>query len=267
MRDQLFTLSLAAISRILVLKDRYNGSYDKACGVSYREDERLTIQSGDRRLDAIFVSAGNFAPAVLICHGIGEIIEYWGQAQRLLQLLGVSSLVFDYSGYGRSAGLPSTENCEEDAIAAGQELYRRTGAPIFLLGFSLGTGISASIASRIPDVPIAGLILCEGYSSLREAATSVGCTPWLASEVPDTWQTEQRVAELTVPVLVVHSDADDLFPVSMARRVAAACNGRGELIVIPGVTHNQPIFLPTRDYWGCVADWMRRDAQPQRAAG
>jgi alpha-beta hydrolase superfamily lysophospholipase len=253
MSDLFFTLSLAAIGRILVLRDRSNGSYAKACTVSYREDERLTIQSGDRTLDATFVSAGEGAPAALICHGIGEVVEYWGAIQRLLQVLGISSLVFDYSGYGRSTGLPSAENCEEDAIVALEELSRRANAPLFLLGFSLGTGISASIARC---VPIAGLILCEGYSSLREAAASVGVSPWLASEVPDTWQTERLVAELSIPVLVMHSDADDLFPVSMAKRVAAACNGRGQLIVLPGLTHNQPIFIPTKDYWGRVADWI-----------
>ena len=264
MSDWFFTLSLAAIGRILVLRDRYNGSYEKTCGVPCRDDERITIQSGDRTLDAVFVSAGRHAPAVLICHGIGEVVEYWGSIQRLLQLLGASSLVFDYSGYGRSTGLPSTEHCEEDAIAAFNELTRRTSSPIFLLGFSLGTGISASIASR---VPVEGLILCEGYSSLREAAASVGVAPWMAHEVPDTWHTERCAAELTIPVLVIHSDADDLFPVSMAKRVADACNGRGELIVIPGLTHNEPIFIPTKDYWGPVVDWMHKRVRPQRLAG
>jgi uncharacterized protein len=84
MSDWFFTLSLAAIGRILVLRDRYNGSYDKACSVPCRDDERVTIQSGDRTLDAVFVSAGDDAPAVLICHGIGEVVEYWGSIQRLL---------------------------------------------------------------------------------------------------------------------------------------------------------------------------------------
>jgi len=264
MRDQLFTLSLAAISRILVFRDRRNGSYDRVCSVPCRDDERLTIQSGGRILDAILVSAGDDAPAVLICHGIGEIVEYWGPTQRLLQVLGITSLVFDYSGYGRSTGLPTTAHCEEDAIAACKELTHRTSSPLFMLGFSLGTGISASVAARLP---IDGLILCEGYTSLREAAASVGFAPWIAREVPDTWQTERCVSELSIPVLVMHSDADDLFPVSMAKRVAEACKGHGELMVIPGLSHNEPIFIPTKDYWGPVADWMHKHAQSLRATG
>jgi uncharacterized protein len=264
MSDLFFTLSLAAIGRILVFKDRCNGSYAKACGVSHRDDERLTIKSGDRSLDAVYVSAGKKAPAVVICHGIGEVVEYWGPIQRLLQSLGISSLVFDYSGYGRSTGLPSTSNCEEDAIAACHELVRRDHPAIFLLGFSLGTGISSSVAAR---VPVEGLILCEGYSSLREAALCVGVAPWMAGVVPDVWETHRRVAELTIPVLIMHSESDELFPASMAKRVARACGKRAKLFIFKRISHNEPIFLPTKKYWGRVADWMHKHTQPQRAAG
>ena len=44
-----------------------------------------------------------------------------------------------------------------------------------------------------------------------------------------------RVGELKMPVLVVHSDEDGLFPLSMAERVAEACGEHGKLIVIRGV--------------------------------
>ena len=56
-------------------------------------------------------------------------------------------------------------------------------------------------------------------------------------------------ARLEMPVLVVHSDVDGLFPLSMAERVAEACGARGRLIVINGLSHNAPIFAPTEDYW------------------
>jgi pimeloyl-ACP methyl ester carboxylesterase len=67
-----------------------------------------------------------------------------------------------------------------------------------------------------------------------------------------------RVRELEVPVLVVHSDEDRMFPLSMARRVAEACGQRGELIVVHGLSDDSPIFAPTESYWGPVADWAKR---------
>jgi hypothetical protein len=76
--------------------------------------------------------------------------------------------------------------------------------------------------------------------------------------VPDTWQTVHRVSELEIPVLVVHSEEDDLFPVAMAARVAEACGTRGQLIVINGLSHNEPYFRPTHEYWGPIVEWVKQ---------
>ena len=75
----------------------------------------------------------------------------------------------------------------------------------------------------------------------------MGFPRWLTRMVPDVWDTVHRVGELEMPVLVVHSDVDDLFPLSMAERVVEACGPRGQLIVINGLSHNAPIFAPTED--------------------
>ena len=65
--------------------------------------------------------------ALLICHGIGEIVEYWFPVQQLLAANGVASLVFDYSGYGRSSGSIDWSQCELDAIDAFE--YLKSIAP------------------------------------------------------------------------------------------------------------------------------------------
>ena len=67
--------------------------------------ERLTITSGDRRLDATLVRAeSDSAPALLVFHGTAEAISYWADTQALLRRHGVTSMVFDYSGFGSSTG-------------------------------------------------------------------------------------------------------------------------------------------------------------------
>jgi fermentation-respiration switch protein FrsA (DUF1100 family) len=77
------------------------------------------------------------------------------------------------------------------------------------------------------------------------------------------------VAELRLPVLVMHSDKDDLFPLAMAKQVADAAGDRGQLIVLKGLFHNEPIFFPTKAYWDPVAEWMLQHtaARIQRQAG
>ena len=87
---------------------------------------------------------------------------------------------------------------------------------------------------------------------------ATGFPRWVTRMVPNAWDTVHRVGELKTPVLVVHSDVDGLFPLSMAQRVAEACGPRGTLIVIPGQSHNAPIFAPTEDYWQPIAAWVKQ---------
>jgi alpha-beta hydrolase superfamily lysophospholipase len=255
MREALLTLLLNVTSRMLLRSDRMNGIMEQMLNAFTFAKERLVIASGRRRLSAVYVSAGDETPAVLICHGIGELVEYWGKVQGLLKGMGVSSLLFNYSGYGTSTGHLSTAHCEEDAVAACRELAGRGHRLIVLLGFSLGSGVAAAVASR---VDVDGLVLCEGFSTMREGAMAMGFPRWLTRMVPDAWDTVHRVNRLEMPVLVVHSDVDGLFPLSMAQRVAEACGTRGTLIVIKGVSHNAPIFAPTEDYWKPIAEWVNQ---------
>lgn len=246
---------LTLVGRGLLLRDRLNGNMEKWLNTFPFSAERFTLKSGRRSLSAVYVSAGEGAPAFVICHGIGERVEYWGRVQSLLRREGVSSLVFNYTGFGASSGRACSTSCEEDTLAAVEELTRRCVREIFLLGFSMGTGIAPEIASR---VKVNGLILCQGFSSLREAAQVAGIPRWVTLLATDVWRTEEQVRGLDVPVLVVHSEDDGLFPVTMADRVATACGKRGEKIVLSGFPHNMPIFAAPEDYWGPVVEWAKR---------
>jgi uncharacterized protein len=255
MRQGILSFLLTVISRLLLRNDRLSGRMEQLLGEFSLDKERLVIPSGRRRLSGVYVSAGEDTPAILICHGIGELVEYWGKVQGLLKEMSVSSLVFNYSGYGTSSGFISAARCEEDARSAYRELVDRGHQSVVLLGFSLGSGVGCAVASRI-DVD--GLVLCEGFSSFREAGIAMGFPRWMTRVVPNVWDTVHRVCELEMPVLVVHSDTDDLLPLSMAERVAEACGARGKLIVVNGLSHNAPIFTPTATYWQPIAEWVKQ---------
>ncbi len=246
-RESVISFLLTVASRSLLLRDRLNGRMAERLKGFPFEEERLSLKSEGRWISAVHVRAGANAPTFLICHGIGERVEYWSDVQLLLRERGISSLVFNYTGFGASRGRVRPAHCEQDAIAACAELVRRGAGAIFLLGFSLGTGVAVAIAER---VRVEGVILCEGFSSLREAATEAGLPGWLTSVAADLWSTEKTVCRLKVPVLVVHSDGDRLFPLSMAERLVKACGDRGEAIIVNGLEHNAPIFGASEAYWG-----------------
>jgi pimeloyl-ACP methyl ester carboxylesterase len=247
-RGNFLALALAAVSRGLMLRDSLLGVTRRLRRHPARE--RISLSSGDRILSAVCVVSGPDAPNLLICHGIGETVEHWSAVQALLCDLGISSMIFNYSGYARSTGRIRPENCDQDSVSAYATLRNRVGpsAPIFLLGFSLGSGIAAHGASALSP-PIAGLFLCEAFDSLRNAANAAGAPRWLTRIIPDRWNTITAVPHIRVPIYVIHCTGDRLFPLEMPRKIAAASNGHAELLIIQGLSHGEPYLTASKPYW------------------
>jgi uncharacterized protein len=251
-RQFLLRIGVTVTSRVCLVRDRllrripWDGRVETAGpGVS-----RHRIASGRETLDAVFVEPQR-VPAqasVLLCHGIGEQVEHWFRVQQMLAECGVASLVFDYTGYGRSSGLFSAYQAEEDAIAAFHFLERLTAPlPVSVLGLSLGSGIAGAMVSR---VPAHRMVLLGAFTSLREAAVSVGVPRLFNFAVPNIWDTRAALAGTSIPVLIVHGEKDRLFPVRMAEELAARGRSDCELVIIPGLGHNEPFYQPRLSYWG-----------------
>ena len=203
--------------------------------------------------------------AVLIFHGIGEQLTYWQSVQTLLAQHGIASLVFHYSGYGKSPGAITPHNLHRNAHAAYAALLQIVPAntPIFLLGFSMGTAVAADVASHLSP-PAQGLILCEGFPTLREAAACIASSSLLARLLPDIWRTVDTVQTLTQPLLIVHSDSDGLFPAEFAHRIYRSANSQQthpvELFLATGFSHNEPYQNPQLAYWQPILDFISRHA-------
>jgi alpha-beta hydrolase superfamily lysophospholipase len=132
--------------------------------------------------------------------------------QELLAAEGVASLVFNYSGYGRSTGWIDADQLELDAICAFAYLRAlRPQARISLLGFSLGSAIATAVVTKVAPHR---LVLCSAFTSFRKAAASLGVPTWLARLLPDRWDVEQALRSAAAPpLLILHGGADRLFPV------------------------------------------------------
>jgi len=253
-QHRILAFGVTVISHVLILRDRIlrrvarSLTMETPISVSHH-----TIPSGRNRIDALFVTpdAKDVKANLLLCHGIGETVEHWFVVQQLLASKGVASLVFDYSGFGRSTGLFNATQAEQDAISALHCLRERASPlPVSILGLSLGSGIAAAI---LPRVQVHRLVLCAGFTSLRKGAVSIALPRSLGSLVPDIWNSESSLRSCEIPVLIVHGERDRLFPVRMAEALMAACAGPSELVVVPGLAHNEPFYRPQIAYWGLIA--------------
>jgi uncharacterized protein len=264
MRGQtlIFTTSVTCIARGTVLRDMMLGRLRRMRRPELEYSHaisRHSISSQDRLLDAVLVKPTDMLRAVLmICHGIGETVEYWIQAQHLLATRGVASLVFDYSGYGRSKGTVDWRRCEDDAVAAFEYLKAmRLAAPLSLLGFSLGSGVATAVLERTMPERVA---LCAAFTSFRDAACAMGVPRKCTAMLPPIWDGEAPLRTWRRPVLVVHGETDKMFPVAMARRLVEWGGPAAELVVVAGHGHTEPFYRPQMAFWGPVVEWLTRDS-------
>jgi alpha-beta hydrolase superfamily lysophospholipase len=258
MREVMFSIAILCISRALLVRDILLGRVRRwPCGPSSTlQIGRHKIPSGDQMLDAVLTkpASGSERAALLICHGIGETVDHWREVQELLSAHGVVSLVFDYSGYGRSSGRFTSSRAERDAIAAFHWLHANAGGlDVSVLGYSLGSAVAASIISA---VLAKHLVLCSAFTSLREAAMSGGVPRRLTFLLPSIWNTRDILSLCTIPVQILHGQRDRLFPTRMASDLRAACGSRGELVIVPHHSHNEAYRRPEIAYWGNVISYI-----------
>lgn len=189
----------------------------------------LPEQAGPGRVEAWWLpaegaSADSPAPAVIYFHGNAELIDDQRQTAELWHSLGVSVLLCEHVGYGRSDGTPSLEadiangSAWFDRLVARPEVRREL---ILAHGFSLGGAFAAQLAARRP---VGGLVLEGTFSSLPAMARGMGVYIYFPKERLDTARVLRELAA-DVPVLLTHGTADRVIPVAEGRKLAAARPG------------------------------------------
>ena len=201
------------------------------------------LTSDGVRLNAWFFPAAPGSPrerlVYLLCHGnAGNISHRLEHAEALLET-GAGVFLFDYRGYGRSAGTPGEEGTYRDAQAAYAWLREKGFAAehIIPLGESLGGGVACELALR---ETVGGLVLQSTYTSVTDLGAEL--FPWLPVRWLSTvkYDTHSKLPRVKAPVLVMHSRGDSLIGFHHAERNLAAANEPKTLWEIGG-DHN--LFL------------------------
>jgi fermentation-respiration switch protein FrsA (DUF1100 family) len=193
--------------------------------------------------------------AVVTFHGNAGTMADRLEHTRLLHDLGASVLTAEYRGYGDSEGSPSEEGLAADARAALAALRERAGPRgerAIVHGRSLGGAVAVRLAS---DESVDGLIVESTFTSLPEMAASTAI-PLARRLVAYRFDSEERLASITTPLLVVHGDRDEMIPLAMGRRLHAAAGGPAELLVVAGGTHNDTWIRGGEAYWACLRAFL-----------
>lgn len=119
-------------------------------------------------------------------------------------------IAFHYRGYRPSTGAPSADALVADApLVYDFAVERVKPARTIAVGFSIGTGIAAQLASRRK---LNGLILVTPFDSLKAVAQSM--YPWLPIGIFFQHEVDAAgpVAKTKVPVAIIEAERDELVP-------------------------------------------------------
>jgi fermentation-respiration switch protein FrsA (DUF1100 family) len=193
----------------------------------------VTLATDDGvRLHAWHVRAPAARALVVVCHGnAGNVADRVPMAEAFARA-GLDTLLFDYRGYGRSAGRPSEEGLYHDGEAARRWAEQR-GLPVVLYGESLGGAVAVDLASRHPP---ALLVVQSSFTSLPDLAARL--IPFGNLLARSRFASLQKMPRVRATLLVVHGDRDELVPYAMGQRLLAAATGPRELLTVAGGHHN-----------------------------
>jgi fermentation-respiration switch protein FrsA (DUF1100 family) len=215
--------------------------------------EDVSLTTGDNEvLHGWYVPATNSIGVVLFFHGNAGNISHRLDSIGIFQELDLDVLIIDYRGYGQSSGRPSEQGTYLDAQAAWDYLVDKRGiAPgkIVIFGRSLGGAVAAWLAAH--TTPAAVILESCFTSGLDMAARLYPFFPVrLITRLK--YPVKEYVKHTSSPLLIIHSQQDEIIPFDMGQSIFAAAPEPKEMLVLTG-DHNGG-FLLNRDRYVTTID-------------
>jgi fermentation-respiration switch protein FrsA (DUF1100 family) len=174
-------------------------------------------------------------PVVLYFHGNGGALR--NRARRFAELVadGTGLVALSYRGYGGSSGSPSEEGLLNDGRAA--YAFASARYPVTRLvvwGESLGTGVAVALAA---EKEFAKVVLEAPFTSTADIAAAVYPIVPVRYLMKDQFRSDQRIAEVKEPVLVIHGQLDNVIPIEYGRRLFERIVSPKRFVNLPNATH------------------------------
>lgn len=211
-------------------------------GERFRGLEEVELVTADGVRLAAWHWPGARPPTIVIFHGNaghrGNRLPWMVQ----LHDLGFGVFCLDYRGYGGSGGAPTERGLFRDADATVAWLAARAPGALVYLGESLGCGVAVEMAVRHRP---RSLILQSPYTSLVDVAKQRYFFLPVRLLMKDRFDTIDKIAEVTCPILMLHGARDGLVPPEIGERLFEAAPEPKRWVLIKGVGHNDMPVSPT----------------------
>jgi hypothetical protein len=191
---------------------------------------------------------------VIFAHGNAEVIDDWATPLRPYVWRGVSVLIPEFRGYGRSAGRPSQAAITDDFVRFHDRLAAREEVDVRRIVFhgrSLGGGVACALAARRRP---AALVLTSTFTSVPALAARVGAPRFL---VRDPFDNLAFLRGHAGPVLLMHGRHDSVVPFRHGAALAAAAR-HARLVPVDSDHNDFPMESP--QVWREIFGLLEREA-------
>lgn len=204
-------------------------------GMNY---EDVYLNSGDGgKIHGWYIPHAEAKGTLLFLHGNAGNISHRLQTLEIFHQLHLNVFIIDYQGYGLSKGTPSEQACYKDALAAWHYLVSERQVnkdKIILFGRSMGGGV----ASWLADKHDAALLVLEStFLSIPDMAKRLYPVFPVSILSRTHFDTASRLQTISIPVIVIHSEEDEIVPFFHGKQLYESANEPKLLFKLTG-DHN-----------------------------
>lgn len=219
--------------------------------------EDIVVQVDNEMTHGWYIPYEKSKGVILFSHGNAGNIADRLESVGIFRKLGLSVLVYDYGGYGKSTGKPSEERCCKDALAMWTYLTENKGYSqknIVLFGRSLGGAVTADLATKIE---CAGVILESTFLSTVDVARDV--FSWFPERFTkgNDFCTKRKLKKIKSPVLVIHSPKDTVIKYYHGQKIFDLLECEKEFLEIKG-DHNEGFIITGDKYINGLKNFIDR---------
>ncbi len=199
--------------------------------------------------------AGRVRGTVVVFHGNAGHAGGRSYYATELTRLGLRVILAEYPGYGPRNGTPNERSLAADAQQTIEIARRRYGAPLLVVGESLGTGVAAEAVSRERD-KIAGLMLITPWDTLEHVAAYH--YPWLPVKwlLRDRYDSAANLAAFGHPVLVVVAERDRTVPARFGAALFDTLADPRRLAVVQSADHGDWAAFVDDAWWRAAIGFL-----------
>lgn len=236
---------------------------------------RTLVTADGVPIEAVHLPGGS-GLGIVLAHGFTLNWQHeavWKAASRMNTFGGV--ITFDFRGHGRSGGVSTVGDKEINDVQVAVGYARELGyRQIVTVGFSMGASIVLRHGGLIGGTDAVVSVSSPGrwyyrgtrpmrlvHLAIEHRAGRLVSRTMLKTRIsngkwdPVPLPPDEAAARISpVPLLVVHGDKDDYFPVDHAQRIFDAAREPKELWIVPGFAHAESAAGP--DLLDRIGAWI-----------